>query len=548
MQALERNPKFLGRKGPVVLVIMDGVGIGKYKEGDAVLDSPTPFLHKLMKTLPFTTLKAHGTAVGLPSDADMGNSEVGHNAMGCGRVFAQGAKLVSEAIKSGKMFEGATWKKAVEEAKKGGTMHFIGLFSDGNVHSHIDHLKGMIERAAAEGVKKVRIHALLDGRDVPETSALDYVLPFEEYLKNINARGFDYRFASGGGRMNITMDRYGANWDMVRRGWETHVAGKGRYFKTVAEAIETLRAETKAIDQDLPPFVISDDGKTPVGPVKDGDVVIYFNFRGDRAIEISEAFDKPDFDKFKRDPMPRVFYAGMMEYDGDLHIPNHYLVNPPEITDTLGEYLCASNVRQFAISETQKYGHVTYFFNGNRTGKFDENLETYQEIPSDIIPFEQRPWMKCAEITDAVIAAIESGKYQFIRLNFPNGDMVGHTGIYQAVQVSMGALDICLERLYNAVRNAGGIMLVTADHGNADDMYEHDKSGAVKLDKNGEPRRKTSHSLNPVPCFIYDPDYKGEYSQELNTGLGISSIAGTCAELLGFKAPADYDKPVINWK
>ncbi len=548
MQALERNPKFLGRKGPVVLVIMDGVGIGKYKEGDAVLDSPTPFLHKLMKTLPFTTLKAHGTAVGLPSDADMGNSEVGHNAMGCGRVFAQGAKLVSEAIKSGKMFEGATWKKAVEEAKKGGTMHFIGLFSDGNVHSHIDHLKGMIERAAAEGVKKVRIHALLDGRDVPETSALDYVLPFEEYLKNINARGFDYRFASGGGRMNITMDRYGANWDMVRRGWETHVAGKGRYFKTVAEAIETLRAETKAIDQDLPPFVISDDGKTPVGPVKDGDVVIYFNFRGDRAIEISEAFDKPDFDKFQRDPMPRVFYAGMMEYDGDLHIPNHYLVNPPEITDTLGEYLCASNVRQFAISETQKYGHVTYFFNGNRTGKFDENLETYQEIPSDIIPFEQRPWMKCAEITDAVIAAIESGKYQFIRLNFPNGDMVGHTGIYQAVQVSMGALDICLERLYNAVRNAGGIMLVTADHGNADDMYEHDKSGAVKLDKNGEPRRKTSHSLNPVPCFIYDPDYKGEYSQELNTGLGISSIAGTCAELLGFKAPADYDKPVINWK
>ena len=162
--------------------------------------------------------------------------------------------------------------------------------------------------------------------------------------------------------MNITMDRYGANWDMVRRGWETHVAGKGRYFKTVAEAIETLRAETKAIDQDLPPFVISDDGKTPVGPVKDGDVVIYFNFRGDRAIEISEAFDKPDFDKFQRDPMPRVFYAGMMEYDGDLHIPNHYLVNPPEITDTLGEYLCASNVRQFAISETQKYGHVTYFF------------------------------------------------------------------------------------------------------------------------------------------------------------------------------------------
>lgn len=276
----------------------------------------------------------------------MGNSEVGHNAMGAGRVFAQGAKLVSEAIRSGKMFEGKTWKKAVEEAEKGGTMHFIGLFSDGNVHSHIDHLKGMVEEAKKEGVKSIRFHILLDGRDVPETSALDYVLPFEEYLKELNAQGFDYRIASGGGRMNITMDRYGANWDMVRKGWETHVAGKGRFFKSAQEAIETLRAETKAIDQDLPPFVISDDGQTPVGAIKDGDVVIYFNFRGDHAIEISEAFDDPKFDKFERVPNPKVFYAGMMEYDGDLHIPNNYLVNPPEINNTIGEYLCNSGVRQ----------------------------------------------------------------------------------------------------------------------------------------------------------------------------------------------------------
>ena len=173
---------------------------------------------------------------------------------------------------------------------------------------------------------------------------------------------------------------------MVRKGWETHVAGKGRFFKSAQEAIETLRAETKAIDQDLPPFVISDDGQTPVGAIKDGNVVIYFNFRGDRAIEISEAFDDPKFDKFERVPNPKVFYAGMMEYDGDLHIPNNYLVNPPEINNTIGEYLCNSGVRQFAISETQKYGHVTYFFNGNRSGKFSEKLETYQEIPSDIIP------------------------------------------------------------------------------------------------------------------------------------------------------------------
>ena len=546
MEALAKNEKFQGRRGPVVLVIMDGVGIGKYKEGDAVLDSNTPFLHKLMETMPMTTLKAHGTAVGLPSDADMGNSEVGHNAMGCGRVFSQGAMLVSEAICSGKMFAGQTWQELIATAKAGGTLHFIGLFSDGNVHSHIDHLKGMIEQANKEGVEKIRIHALLDGRDVPETSALDYIDPFEEYLA---AFGKDYRIASGGGRMVITMDRYGANWDMVRKGWETHVAGKGRYFKTAHEAVETLRAETKAIDQDLPPFVISDDGATPVGAIADGDAVVYFNFRGDRALEISQAFDQGDeFKQFDRIPRPNAYYAGMMEYDGDLHIPNKYLVNPPEIDRTLGEYLAASGVTQLAISETQKFGHVTYFFNGNRSGMFNEDLEKYVEIPSDVVPFEQRPWMQCALITDEVCKAIENNEFQFIRLNFPNGDMVGHTGVYQAVQTSMAALDICLERLYNSVVKAGGVMIMTADHGNADDMYEHDKSGAVKLDKAGNPKRKTSHSLNPVPAIIVDPESKGEYDTALNSGLGISSIAATCIDFLGLTPPADYDKSVINFK
>ena len=548
LEALKKNESFQTRRGPVVLVIMDGVGIGKYKEGDAVLDSNTPFLHKMMATLPMTTLKAHGTAVGLPSDADMGNSEVGHNAMGCGRVFEQGAKLVSAAIESGRMFEGETWKSLVAQAKKGGTLHFIGLFSDGNVHSHINHLKGMLERAKAEGVKSIRIHTLLDGRDVPETSALDYIDPFEEYLKAFNADGTDCRIASGGGRMVITMDRYNANWDMVRKGWDTHVRGKGRYFKTAHEAIETLRSETGAIDQDLPPFVISDDGATPVGPIVDGDAVVFFNFRGDRALEISKAFDAETITEFDRGPRPNVFYAGMMEYDGDTHVPNHFLVNPPEIDRTLSEYLCATGIKSLAISETQKYGHVTYFFNGNRTGKFDEALETYIEIPSDIVPFEQRPWMQCALITDRVCQAIDNNEFQFIRLNFPNGDMVGHTGVYQAVQTSMGALDICLERIYNSVKAAGGVMLVTADHGNADDMYEHAKDGSVKLDANGAPKRKTSHSLNPVPAILFDPEFKGEYDTALNSGLGISSITGTCMALLGYFPPADYDKAIINLK
>jgi 2,3-bisphosphoglycerate-independent phosphoglycerate mutase len=236
----------------------------------------------------------------------------------------------------------------------------------------------------------------------------------------------------------------------------------------------------------------------------------------------------------------------MMEYDGDLHAPKLYLVNPPEIDRTMDEYLCATKVHQLAISETQKYGHVTYFFNGNRSGKFDEVYDEYMEIPSDVVPFEQRPWMKCAEITDKVIEAIESGKYQMIRLNFPNGDMVGHTGSMEAVRVSMEALDLQLGRLKEAIEKAGGVMVISADHGNADDMLEHDKKGNVKLDADGVPCRKTSHSLNPVPCIVFDPEYKGEYSKELKEGLGISSLAATCIELLGYNAPEGYDPSVLT--
>ncbi len=546
VEPLKKNGR-IQRRGPVMLVIMDGVGFGKYKDGDAVAASMTKNLDALYASCPWTKLKAHGTAVGLPSDADMGNSEVGHNAMGCGRVFAQGAKLVSNAISSGDMFKGSTWQKLIANVKeKGSTLHFIGLLSDGNVHSHIDHLKAMVTEAKKEGVKKVRVHALLDGRDVGEMSALDYFDPFADFLKELSADGtFDAAIASGGGRMVITMDRYNADWDMVKRGWETHVLGEGRMFSSAHEAIETLRAETGAIDQDLPAFVIAKDGK-PIGTIGDGDSVILYNFRGDRAIELSRAFDEPDFNEFDRKRWPKVEYAGMMEYDGDLHIPHQYLVSPPAIDRVMAEYLCASGVKQFSISETQKFGHVTYFFNGNRSGKFDERLEEYVEIPSDKVPFEQRPWMKCAEITDRVIEEIESGKWDFIKLNFPNGDMVGHTGVFEAVVCSMEGMDLQIGRLKEAIEKAGGIMVITADHGNADDMYEHDKKGEVKRKENGDPKAKTSHSLNPVPCIIYDPEYKGEYSTTLNEGLGISSIAATCMSLLGYIPPEDYDKSIVN--
>lgn len=545
---LTKNNK-IQRKGPVVLVIMDGVGFGKYKDGDAVDAAVTKNLDKLYETCAWTKLKAHGLAVGLPSDADMGNSEVGHNAMGCGRVFAQGAKLVANSITSGQMFAGDTWKKLVENAKSNNSaLHFIGLLSDGNVHSHIDNLKAMVEQAKTEGVKKVRVHALLDGRDVGEVSALDYFDPFAAFLADLSADGtFDAKIASGGGRMVITMDRYNANWDMVRKGWETHVLGEGRMFASSHEAIETLRAETGAIDQDLPPFVIAEDGK-PVGTIEDGDSVILFNFRGDRALEITKAFEAETLTEFDRKRFPKVEYAGMMEYDGDLHVPAQFLVSPPSIDRTMAEFLCASGVKQFSISETQKFGHVTYFFNGNKSGMFDETLEEYVEIPSDKVPFEERPWMKCAEITDRVLEEIESGKWDLIKLNYPNGDMVGHTGVFEAVVCSMEAMDLQIGRLKDAVEKAGGVMVITADHGNADDMYEHGKDGSVKLKSNGDPKSKTSHSLNLVPCIIYDPEYNGEYDKTLNTGLGISSIPATCMNLLGFDAPEDYDASIINLK
>jgi len=548
VESLKKNPKWKGRKGPVVLVIMDGVGYGAYKEGDAVLAADMRHFRALEASCPATRLKAHGTAVGLPSDEDMGNSEVGHNAIGCGRVFAQGARLVNLSIESGSMFEEPVWKNLVDNVRSNAsTLHFIGLFSDGNVHSHIDHLKAMLAQAWKEGVVRARIHILLDGRDVGSQSALDYVRPFETFLAQLRAQGADYRIASGGGRQYITMDRYGADWQMVKRGWDCHVLGLGRRFTSAEEAITTYREENPGIiDQDIPEFVIVENGK-PIGTIEDGDSVVFYNFRGDRAIEITAAFEQDNFDKFDRVRRPKVYYAGMMQYDGDLHVPKNFLVSPPAIDRTLGEYLVSTGLRSLAISETQKYGHVTYFFNGNRSGKFSETLEDYVEIPSDRVPFEQRPWMKCAEIADYVIGAIESGTYQFIRLNFPNGDMVGHTGVFQAVVCGLEGMDIQLGRICEAVDKAGGILVLSADHGNSDDMFEHDKkTGAVQLAADGQPKVKTSHSLNPVPCVIYDPHSQGEYRKELHRGLGISSLAATCIELLGYVPPEDYDPSVLE--
>ena len=518
---------------PIVLIVMDGVGKGDGGPGDAVAQAKTPTLDRLFATCPYTWLKAHGTAVGLPTDDDMGNSEVGHNALGCGQIYSQGAKLVSESIENGSLFESATWKDLVANCTRSGRVfHFLGLLSDGNVHSNIAHLFALLRHAHAEGVKRAYCHILLDGRDVPATSALDYVDALEKVLSELRTDGCDYRIASGGGRMQITMDRYEANWPMVEAGWRTHVQGLGRRFPSAREAIETYRAELGCIDQDLPAFVVEDGGE-PVARIANGDSVVLFNFRGDRAQEISLAFDRKDFDKFDRGDYTGVHYAGMLEYDGDLKIPQHYLVQSPVIQNTLTELLCAHGIREYAVSETQKYGHVTYFWNGNRSGKVCPELETYEEIPSDVIPFDQEPEMKSREITDHMIAAMESGKYDFLRCNYPNGDMVGHTGVLSAVITAMEAVDASVARILEAAERLGYTVLVTADHGNADQMTET---------KKGKTSVRTAHSLNPVPFIVYDPGV----THTLRQGhFGLANVAPTVAQLLGIVPPQCWEEGML---
>ncbi len=560
---LDPHPSFIGRTGPVLVVVADGVGVAPEGPSNAVTEAVTPTLDQLNNSELATQIAAHGPAVGLPSEDDMGNSEVGHNAIGAGRVFAQGAKLVAAALDNGSMFESAVWKQAVARCSDdNGTLHFLGLHSDGGVHSNTAHLYAMLRRAADEGVDSVAVHILHDGRDVGARSALTYIEATEAVLAEINAadESHDYRIASGGGRMTITMDRYEADWAMVERGYHCHTHGYGEPFESAAEAVETMYADADEQglttgDQYLGEFVVVDDEGIPVGPMHDGDSVILFNFRGDRAIEISRAYEEADFEVFDRNDIadedtatedageilhthPDVFYAGMLQYDGDALIPKNYLVDPPVIDRTMGHYLCAEGVRSFAISETQKFGHVTYFWNGNRSGYIDEELETYVEIPSDNVEFNETPAMKLPEITAETIALLRSGNYRFGRLNFPNGDMVGHTGDLEATISAMQVLDGCMAELIEVIDELDGVLVYTADHGNADVMY---------TESDGVRSPKTSHTLSPVPFVIHDPNYDGEYRMAPPAGAGLANVAATVLQLLGFEPPADYEPSLITF-
>ncbi|WP_202862968.1 2,3-bisphosphoglycerate-independent phosphoglycerate mutase [Ornithinimicrobium murale] len=533
---------------PVVLVVMDGVGTGPGDAYDAVAAADTPHLDQLRENGVHLEIAAHGTHVGLSSDSDMGNSEVGHNTMGAGRIIPQGAKRVDDAVRGGEIWEGA-WRDAVVTATgDGAALHLIGLLSHGNVHSSWEHLMLLLDHAKTDGVTRLRLHTLFDGRDVEDRTADDYVSRLEDALtERTEGTDLDWCIASGGGRMVTTMDRYEAHWGVVEAGWRAHVQGVARPFHSADEAITTLREETPGIsDQLLEAFTVVDTDGQAVGPVRDGDAVIIFNFRGDRAIELTRAFVEGDaFPGFDRGEVPDVFFAGMTLYDGDTNMPPVRLVQPPTITDTVSEVIAQARLRQLAASETQKFGHMTYFWNGNRSDPFDPETETYIDIPSDQVEFDKAPRMKAAETADYVIKALEEDGYTFLRSNLAGGDMVGHTGNFEATITAVEAVDEAVGRIAAAVEAAGGCLVVTADHGNSEDMVERDKQGQPRFSADGSPLWKTAHSTNPVPLSI--SDFSGARWQVVDgvESPGLSNLAATLLVLLGLEVPEDYRPSLV---
>ncbi len=533
------------RARPLVLVVMDGVGVGRSDDFDAVHLANTPNLDMLGLAGRYRTLRAHGRAVGLQSDADMGNSEVGHNILGAGRIFDQGAKRVEKAIASGVIWSTAAWRAIVDNCvQHSSTLHLVGLLSDGNVHSNIDHLLALIGQASREGIRRVRAHVLFDGRDVPDHTAEHYLTQLRAAVASLS--GLDFEIASGGGRMVTTMDRYGADWSVVEAGWQAHVLGTAHAVASAEAGLAWGRGDHRMSDQNLPAFTVVDASGEPVGRINDGDSVVMFNFRGDRAMEFCEAMEWQSFDHFDRGTVPDVVFAGMALYDGDTSVPSRFLVEPEAVDLTVSEVIADADFHQWAAAETQKYGHITYFWNGNRSSKFDDALETYVEIPSDRVPFDQRPWMKSAETADELIEAIRTGRYEFLRVNFAGGDMVGHTASMPATRIAVESVDLAIGRIAAELRRHGGRLVVTADHGNADDKVERDAHGQPTYDSAGLPVGRTAHSLNPVPFIV--ADFAGDLPA-LRTdlaGAGLANVAATILQLLGIPVPDDYEPSVLE--
>ncbi|MBQ8298073.1 MAG: 2,3-bisphosphoglycerate-independent phosphoglycerate mutase [Ruminococcus sp.] len=492
-------------KKPVALIIMDGFGYNADAYGNAITAANTPNIDKYMQG-PNTIIGASGLDVGLP-DGQMGNSEVGHTNIGAGRIVYQMLVKISKSIKDGDFFENKALVDAMENCKKNGSaLHLMGLLSPGGVHSHMEHLYGLLEMAKKNGLDKVYVHAFLDGRDVPPSSAADYMA---EAVAEINKIGVG-SVATIAGRF-YAMDRDNA-WDRVEKAYKALVLGEGVKETDPVQAIKNSYAN-EVTDEFMLPTVVDENGK-----IKENDSVVFFNFRPDRARQITRAFVDPEFTGFERAYFP-VHFVCMAQYDAAM--PNVSVAFPPEqLTMTLGEYLSKSGKTQLRIAETQKYAHVTFFFNGGEETTFEGEDRILIKSP-DVETFDMKPEMSAFEVTDAVVEAIESDKYDVIILNYANCDMVGHTGIFDAAKTAVEAVDTCVGRMVDAILAKGGAALITADHGNADKMYEPDGSAF------------TAHTTNPVPFIVVGQDC------ELREGGVLADIAPTILQLLELPQPAE---------
>jgi len=538
---------FAGR-GPVLLVIMDGWGIGSGDAGNAIVLAKTPAIDRLWYEYPHTRLLTHGPYVGLSSDADLGGSEVGHLTMGAGKILEQGPTRINKAIVDGSFYQSPVLRKIIAHClRQQSTLHLLGLLSDGNVHSHIKHFLAVIRHANLQGITHLRLHALFDGRDVGIQTAQAYVARIEDEFAAINKQPErDYRIASAGGREVITMDR-DHDWSKVEAGWQAHVHGVAAYqFQSAREAIEEFRTGAPGlIDQDMPGFVVVDSDGSPVGRMHDGDAVIMMNFRGDRALEITEAFEVDDFDGFDRGWRPDVLFAGMMVYDEDRNLPALQIMEPTRVNNPFGKRILDLGIRQFRLAETQKFPHVTFFFNGGQREPLDPAMEDYFLIPSDKgITFADAPVMKACKIADKAVDLIDSGEYGFGLINFANADMVGHCGRIEPAIAAVEAVDTAIGRIVAALEATGGCALITADHGNAEEMVVHTGHG-------DEPC--TRHSINPVPCILFDPQYDGSYhlrqtqaGEDIDMIPGLSHLAATLFVMLGLNSPEDMNPSLIE--
>ncbi len=495
-------------KKPVALIIMDGFGINNDSYGNAIAAASTPNLDKYMRECPNTIIGASGLDVGLP-DGQMGNSEVGHTNIGAGRIVYQMLVKISKDIKDGVFFNNPALVDAMENCKaKGSALHLMGLLSPGGVHSHTEHMYGLLEMAKKSGIEKVYVHAYLDGRDVPPSSAAEYM---EEAVAKMNKIGVG-KIATISGRY-YAMDRDNA-WDRVEKAYDAMVMGEGVRESDPVEAIKNSYAKGVTDEFMLPTVVCSE------GTVKEGDSVIFFNFRPDRARQITRAFVDPDFAGFKRKKgyFP-VKFVCMAQYDASM--PNVSVAYPPEqLTMTYGEYMAKCGKTQLRIAETQKYAHVTFFFNGGEEKQFEGEDRILIQSP-DVPTFDLKPEMSAYEVTDAVLKAIESDKYDTIILNYANCDMVGHTGIFDAAKAAVEAVDECVGKVVDAVLAKGGAALITADHGNADKLLEAD----------GSPF--TAHTTNPVPLIVTGYDCK------LKEGGVLADLCPTMLEIMGLPQPAE---------